>query len=217
MIVVTQKPIDEILNLILPYSSILVVGCDGCTQPPRSLKEAENLSQLIELGGKERNKIFKLKAITMTKQCDFLLASSQLTPQIGEAETILCLACGVGVQTLAEIFPEIPVFPSQNTVFIGGEEKGFLEERCSACGECVLADTGGICPVTRCAKGLLNGPCGGTRRGGKCEIDPDKDCAWVIIYRRLERQGKLELLRKYHPLKNFRVVKRPGRVEAVKA
>lgn len=219
MIVVTQKPLNEILDFLSPYTNILVVGCDGCTQPPRSLKEAENLAQLIELGGKQQNKNFKVRAITLTKQCDSTAAASELTPKIEDAQAILSLACGIGIQTLADIFPEIPVFPAQNTIFIGAEERenGVYVERCSVCGDCVLAETGGICPITRCAKGLLNGPCGGTRKGGKCEIDPEKDCAWTIIYRRLEKQGKLDQMRKYHPMRNFRVVKRPGKVEAMKA
>jgi hypothetical protein len=218
MIITTQKPLDEILDFLSTYERILVVGCDGCTQPPRSLKEAETLAQLIELGGKQRNKNFKTRAITLTKQCDSSAALSEITPRIGDTQAIVNLACGIGVQEIADIFPGIPVFPGQNTMFIGAEEKGngLYEERCSVCGQCVLAETGGICPVTRCAKGLLNGPCGGTRKGGKCEIDPEKDCAWTLIYRRLEKQGKLDLMAKYHAPKNYRVVKRPGRLGAAK-
>jgi hypothetical protein len=204
MIITTQKPLDEILNFISPYSKVLIAGCDGCTQPPRSLKEAQNLSQLLQLGGKLREKDFKFESTTMPKQCDSYLVVTTLKSQVENADAVLSLACGVGVQTLAEVFPDVPVFPAQNTLFIGAEEreKGILEERCTACGDCILALTGGICPVTRCAKGLLNGPCGGAKNG-KCEVDPEKDCAWELIYRRLKEMGKLDRMKEIQPPKDY--------------
>lgn len=206
MIVTTQKPLDEILDSISPYSNILIAGCDGCTQPPRGLREAKTLSQLLELGGRLRDKNFIFKVITVVKQCDSFLAASMLKPQVDGVEAVLSLACGAGVQTVAELFPDLPVLPAQNTHFIGVEDRegGILEERCSACGDCLLDLTGGICPVTRCAKGLLNGACGGARNG-KCEMDPAKDCAWELIYQRLERQGKLDLLREFRPPRNYQL------------
>jgi len=206
MIVTTQKPLDEILDFISPYSNILIVGCDGCTQPPRGLREAKTLSQLLELGGKLRNKNFNFKTTTTTKQCDYYLTASALKPQMEGMETVLSLACGIGVQTLAELFPEIPVFPAQNTHFMGAEEReeGILEERCAGCGDCILALTGGICPVARCAKGLLNGPCGGSE-DGKCEVDPERDCAWALIYEQLKQRGKLQLLDEIRPPKDYQL------------
>lgn len=206
MIVTTQKPLDEILDSISPYSNILIAGCDGCTQPPRGLREAKTLSQLLELGGRLRDKNFIFKVITVVKQCDSFLAASMLKPQVDGVEAVLSLACGAGVQTVAELFPDLPVLPAQNTHFIGVEDRegGILEERCSACGDCLLDLTGGICPVTRCAKGLLNGACGGARNG-KCEMDPAKDCAWELIYQRLEKQGKLDLLREFRPPRNYQL------------
>ncbi len=206
MIVTTQKPLDEILDSISPYSNILIAGCDGCTQPPRGLREAKTLSQLLELGGRLRDKNFIFKVITVVKQCDSFLAASMLKPQVDGVEAVLSLACGAGVQTVAELFPDLPVLPAQNTHFIGVEDRegGILEERCSACGDCLLDLTGGICPVTRCAKGLLNGACGGARNG-KCEMDPAKDCAWELIFQRLERQGKLDLLREFRPPRNYQL------------
>ncbi len=171
MIVTTQKPLDEILDYISPYSNVLIVGCDGCTQPPRGLREAKTLSQLLELGGKLRNKDFTFKVTTVAKQCDDYLAASALKPQMEGVETVLSLACGIGAQELAQLFAEIPTFPAQNTHFMGAEERegGILEERCAGCGDCLLALTGGICPVARCSKGLLNGACGGSKEG-KCEL-----------------------------------------------
>jgi len=206
MIIVTQKPLDEILDFISPYDSILIAGCDGCTQPPRGLREAKTLSQLLELGGKLRNKGFVFKVTTTAKQCDSYLTASMLKPQMDDVAAVLSLACGAGVQTVAELFPELPVFPTQNTHFIGIEDRegGILEERCVACGDCLLVQTGGICPVTRCAKGLLNGACGGSKNG-KCELDSEKDCTWILIYERLEKQGKLELLKEFRPPRDYQL------------
>ena len=206
MIVTTQKPLDEVLDFISPYSNILIAGCDGCTQPPRGLREAKTLSQLLELGGKLRNKNFVFKVTTVVKQCDSFLAASMLKPQMDDVAAVLSLACGAGVQTIAELFPELPVFPAQNTHFIGAEERegGILEERCVGCGDCLLAQTGGICPVTRCTKGLLNGACGGSKNG-KCELNPEKDCTWILIYERLKEQGKLEFLKEFHPPRDYQL------------
>jgi hypothetical protein len=206
MIITTPKPLDEVLDFISPYKNILIVGCDGCTQPPRGLREAKTLSQLLELGGKLRNKDFAFKVTTMAKQCDSYLAASMLKSQIEEMEAVLSLACGIGVQTLAGLSPETPVFPAQNTHFMGAEEReaGILEERCAGCGDCRLALTGGICPVARCSKGLLNGACGGSKNG-KCELDPERDCAWILIYERLKKQGKLELLKEFRPPRDYQL------------
>ncbi len=206
MIVTTQKPLDEILGFIAPYNNILIAGCDGCTQPPRGLREAKTLSQLLELGGKLRNKDFTFKVTTMAKQCDSYLVASMLKPQMEGVEAVLSLACGIGVQTLAQLSSGIPVFPTQNTHFMGAEERegDILEERCAGCGDCLLALTGGICPVARCSKGLLNGACGGSK-DGKCELDPERDCAWVLIYEQLKKQGKLQNLKEFRPPRDYQL------------
>lgn len=213
MIVTELKPLEEISNLISPYSRILIAGCDGCTQPPRSIKEAEILSRLLELGGRHRGKEFSFKVTTIPKQCDSHLVTTELREQLQGIEAVLSLGCGAGVQTIVGMFPDLVVLPAQNTLFIGMEDRegGLLEERCAACGDCLLGLTGGICPVTRCAKGLLNGPCGGCSNG-KCEVDADKDCAWYLIIKRLEKQGKLDALEEIHPPRDFQAVMRPGRI-----
>jgi len=214
MIVTTQKPLDEILDFISPYKNILIVGCDGCTQPPRGIREAETLSQLLDLGGKLRNKEFKFKVNTLVKQCDSYLTAVALKDMIDDdVEAVLSLACGLGPQTIVILYPQLPVFPAQNTVFIGAEEReaGTIEERCAACGDCILGLTGGICPVSRCAKSLLNGPCGGSQNG-KCEIDPEKDCAWALIIERLEKLGRLQDLEAIQPPKDHQAVARPGKI-----
>jgi hypothetical protein len=206
MIVTAQKPLDEILDLLSPYSNILIAGCDGCTQPPRGIREAKTLSQLLELGGKLRGKNFTFKVTTVVKQCDSFLTASALKPQVDGIEAVLSLACGAGVQTVAELFPDLIVLPAQNTHFIGVEDRegGTLEERCIGCGDCLLARMGGICPVTRCAKGLLNGACGGARNG-KCEMGPEKDCAWELIFERLEKQGNLDRIKEFRPPRNYQL------------
>jgi len=206
MIVTTQKPLDEILDFISPYTNVLIAGCDGCTQPPRGLREAKTLSQLLELGGKLRNKDFNFKTTTTAKQCDYYLTASALKPQIEEMEAVLSLACGIGVQTLAELFTEIPAFPAQNTHFMGAEEReaGILEERCVGCGDCLIALTGGICPIARCSKGLLNGACGGSK-DGKCELNSERDCGWILIYEQLKKQGKLQNLKEFRPPRDYQL------------
>ena len=206
MIVTTQKPLDDVLAFIAPYTNVLITGCDGCTQPPRGLREAKTLSQLLELAGKLKKKGFNFKVTTVAKQCDNYLAASILKPQMDNVEAVLSLACGIGVQTLSEVFPEIPTFPAQNTHFMGAEEReaGILEERCAGCGDCLLAVTGGICPVARCSKGLLNGACGGSK-DGKCELSSDRDCAWCLIYEHLKKQNKLHLLKESRPPRDYQL------------
>jgi len=214
MIITELKPLNELLDLLSPYSKVLILGCDGCTQPPRSIKEAENLARLLRLAARSKDKQFDFKTATHPKQCDSHLVATELKEQLNDVEAVLSLACGAGVQMMAEVFPEVPILPAQNTLFIGREqrEEELLEEVCAACGDCLLGLTGGICPVIRCAKGLLNGPCGGCSNG-KCEVDPNKDCAWYLIIQRLEKQGRLDVLEEIRPPRNFQKVVRPGRVK----
>jgi hypothetical protein len=125
---------------------------------------------------------------------------------------VISMACGAGVQLAAELFPHRVVVPALNTTFIGiAEKEGVWSEKCRACSNCLLAETGGICPITICPKGLVNGPCGGTNHG-KCEVDKNKDCAWTLIYRRLEGQGRLEKIREIHPPKNYKVQTTPATI-----
>jgi len=135
-----------------------------------------------------------------------------LVDKVSDVDAILSLGCGIGVQALAERFMELPVLPGVNTSFMGmTKETGVWDERCAACGDCRLEETAGICPITRCTKGILNGPCAGTKNG-KCEANKDMDCAWVLIYKRLERLGQLEKIRRYYPPRNFRAIPRPKRI-----
>ncbi len=134
---------------------------------------------------------------------------------MGEYEAILSMACGAGIQFLAERYPEKPVFPGVDTSFIGvNQDVGWYEERCRSCNSCVLGMTGGICPVTMCAKGLYNGPCGGTNQGS-CEINKNQPCAWYQIYERLAAQDRLDNILEFTPVQDWenqipRTVIQPG-------
>ena len=220
MIIAERKPLEEIRNMLAGYKRILVVGCGTCVTIcwAGGEKEVGILSSQLRLASSKDGGALSVMEAVVERQCEKEMVIEELGDKAPEVEAILSLGCGAGVQTMAELFEEKPVLPALNTTFIGMPEKeGLWVEMCGACGDCFLDRTGGICPVVRCAKGLLNGPCGGTRKGGKCEIDPEKDCAWVLIYHRLERQGRLDLMRKYYEPKNYRAVKRPGKIEALEA
>ena len=219
MIIAERKPMEEIKLMISPYKKLLLVGCGTCVTVcwVGGEKEVGILASQLRLAGSMEGKEVSVLEATVERQCEKEMVA-ELRDKVAEVEAVVSLACGAGVQTMAEVFEDKPILPAVNTTFIGMPEKeGLWVEMCGACGDCFLDRTGGICPMVRCAKGLLNGPCGGTRKGGKCEIDPEKDCAWTLIYRRLDKQGRLDLMRKHYPPKNFRAVKRPGRIEAVKA
>ena len=224
MIITKEKSLEEIWEFVAPYSSVLVVGCDSCTQPPRGLREAETYASLIEMMGSIKGKEIKCGAITVVRQC----CNEGLPNWIKTDgyEAMLSMACGVGVQILTEVFPEIPTFPAQNTMFIGSEEKreGNMYEKCLACGDCMLGETGGVCPRALCAKGLMNGPCGGCI-DGKCEV-PDQiknwkgevieevkhDCGWYLIFERLRDLKRLDLFEKYRETSDFRIAISPRRL-----
>jgi len=219
MIVAERKPLEEIRSMIAGYNKILVVGCGTCVTIcwAGGEKEVGILSSQLRLASSGEGRELSIVEANVERQCEREMVE-ELRDNVQDVEAILSMACGIGAQTLADVFEDKPVFPALNTTFMGmPEAEGVWTEKCGACGDCMLYWTGGICPVVRCAKGLLNGPCGGTRKGGNCEIDPQKDCAWVLIYRRLEKQGRLDLMRKYYEPKNYRAVKRPGKIEALKA
>lgn len=213
MIVGKQKPLSEIREMIADYKKVLILGCGTCVTIcfAGGEREAAILASSLRMADKIDGKERVFSEYTVKRQCEreFL---EELDDKVKEVDAVLSLACGIGVQALAERFPTTPILPGLNTSFLGfPDEHGVWSETCSACGDCVLDQTGGICPITRCTKGLLNGPCGGTNNG-KCEVDPEKDCAWTLIYQRLEKQGKLDFMRKYYPPRNFQAVVRPGKI-----
>ena len=195
MIIAEGKPIKEILEMIAPYDKILLVGCKGCVTvcSTGGEKEVGILASALRLARQAQGKPLEVKEITLERQCD----TEYLEPMresLDHYPAILSLACGAGIQFLAEKFRKHPVLPGVDTQFIGvTEEQGVWTERCQACGNCVLDRTGGICPVARCSKSLFNGPCGGSK-GGKCEIDSQVDCGWQLILDRLKELGQLEKL-----------------------
>ncbi|WP_300672865.1 methylenetetrahydrofolate reductase C-terminal domain-containing protein [Desulfoluna sp.] len=193
MVKAKRKPLEEIAEAISTYGKVLTVGCGGCVSVclAGGQREVYELNAELELTFKESGTSKQLGNYTVERQCNMDLI--QEMDDIAEGyDCILSMACGAGVQLMAERYPDKPVFPAVNTVCIGVDRNlGMYEEKCRACGECVLAYTGGICPVTRCAKGLFNGPCGGTNNG-MCEVSQDVPCAWVEIYERLKGQNRLD-------------------------
>jgi len=195
MLFTQDKPLDEILDSFGQEKNIFLLACNGC-------------AEACQTGGQEALSAMKTqleeagKNITGTCLVDFLcnkvLVITRLSREldkIKQADSILVLTCGIGVQAVAKVVDKA-VRPGANTVSLGGLQGLWpSEERCEACGDCALNYTGGICPITSCAKSLLNGPCGGSQ-DGKCEVDPEKDCGWIKIYERLKEVGRLENLKK---------------------
>lgn len=204
MIVGEQKSISEIKALIAPYDKLLIMGCGTCVKTCFAGGEDEVavLASALRLACKINGKKIDIEECTVERQCEdeFIQEGA---PAVEKNQAVLSLACGAGVQALARRFIKTPALPGVNTTFIGVLEKqGVFTEECAGCGDCKLAVFGGICPVTRCAKKLLNGPCGGSRNG-KCEVGSDTDCAWHLIIERLRLLGQMDNLKIYVPPKNW--------------
>lgn len=204
MIIAKRKPIEEIMTMIAPYENILVAGCNGCVAIclAGGEKEVGIMASALRLASKKSGKEIKTREMTIERQCEHEFLE-ELAPGISGVDAVVSLACGIGVQAIAEKYKEAMVFPGVNTTFLGMPiEQGVWVEKCAACGDCLLGITGGICPIARCSKSLLNGPCGGSQ-GGKCEVNQEIDCAWQLIYDRLKTLGKLQLLDEIQPPKNW--------------
>ena len=194
MIKATRKPLEEIVQMVNGYRRVLVVGCGGCTSVCLAGGQREAIQLADELEAHARSTLVprECRTYTVERQCnpEFL---SELADRAPDADCLVSMACGAGAGLLADAYPDTPVLPALDTMFIGVDrDVGFYEERCRSCGTCLLGETGGICPVTRCSKGVLNGPCGGTREDGSCELADGIHCAWHDIYERLKAQGRLE-------------------------
>ena len=195
MIVAKRKPFEEIKEMLKPYKKVLNVGCGTCVSVclAGGQKEVQVLNSELEMARNLEDNPIEMGGVSVERQCDreFL---AELDSIVDDYEAVMSMACGVGIQFLAERFPHKPVFPGVDTTGLAvNQAVGWYEERCKSCGRCLLAMTGGICPVTMCAKGLYNGPCGGTNKGS-CEIDSDQPCAWYKIHERLSQQGRLDLI-----------------------
>ncbi len=214
MIVAEQKPLEEIRRMINPYEKVLIVGCGTCMTVcgAGGEREVSFLHSALRLAqAKSGNVAHNFSEYTVKRQCDTEFLDA-LVDKVDDVDAVLSLGCGIGVQVVAERFQGIPVLPGVNTSFMGAaDEWGVWDERCAACGDCRLEDTGGICPITRCTKGILNGPCAGAKKG-KCEANKDIDCAWILIYQRLEGLQQLDKMRRYYPPRNFRTMPRPKRI-----
>jgi hypothetical protein len=171
---------------------------------------------LLSLGLKQKGTPAEIDTATLEKQCEHEFLET-VTEKVASANVVLSLACGIGVQTLAEHFPDVPIYPGVNTSTLAVRERpGVWATRCAACGDCSLDETYGLCPVARCAKSLMNGPCGGTRKDGKCEIDEDLDCIWSRIVERAESRGELELLGAVRKPKNWSTARHGGPKKVVR-
>jgi hypothetical protein len=212
LIVTEQKSMEEILKSLSGKKKVFLAGCAVCATICKTGGEPEvlQMKENLEREGKE-----VVGWVVIDTPCNTAAVKRDLAKhrkEVKEAEAILLFSCGGGVQTVKEQGRiDVPVCAGCNSLFLGtiGPDGNYYEE-CSLCGECILDKTGGVCPVTRCAKGLLNGPCGGSIEG-KCEVDREQDCAWLLIYKELEKKGELDRLKEYQAPKNYDKMRRPHR------
>ncbi|MBE0598768.1 MAG: methylenetetrahydrofolate reductase C-terminal domain-containing protein [Desulfuromonadales bacterium] len=210
MIISEQKNRDELLQALEGKKKIFLVGCAACATACKAGGEEEVFRMQEWLAAVEHE---VTGSMIIDEACHMLRAARDLREhqlQVEQADAVLVLACGAGVQSLSAS-TDTRVIGGLNSLFLGNIRRfGHYEEKCSLCGDCILNETAGICPVTTCAKGLLNGPCGGMEEG-KCEADREIDCAWHLIYERLKRQQRPGVFARIVPAKNWGKVKKPGR------
>jgi ferredoxin len=211
MITAERKPLEEITEFVKPYGRILLVGCNECVTvcAAGGRKEVGLLASALQLNFMQKGQTLDIKEMTLERQCDPEYVE-ELAPYIDQADAVLSMACGCGVQEVARRFKNLPVYPALNTKFMGASERqGVWAERCQGCGDCLLGLTGGICPIARCSKRLLNGPCGGST-SGKCEISPEVDCVWQLIWDRLKALGMEDRYEDIMPAKNWQTSRGGG-------
>jgi ferredoxin len=205
MIVASPKPVTELKGLLEGYKKVLFVGCGTCVTVclAGGEREVAIMAYAMRMARKLSGQPIEIEQVTIERQCENEFIKD-LAPAVERNELVVSFGCGAGVQALAERFPAKPVYAALNTQFLGIlEEQATWTEKCMACGNCMLAEFGGICPVTRCAKRLLNGPCGGSSED-HCEVDPDRPCAWQLIYKRLQAISQTDRLDKIVPPKDWR-------------
>ena len=204
MITGEQKPLDEIKGFLSDSRQVLVVGCGTCVTVcfAGGEKEAQILASALRMSTKLDGDAKEVTDVTVQRQCEWEFLDL-VEEEVREADIVVSLACGIGVQAMAKHFPDTWVAPGLNTAFLGlPEEQGVWTEQCQACGNCILHLTGGICPIARCSKQLLNGPCGGSQTG-ECEIDPDVPCAWQLIWDKMNTLGLQDQLIEIQPPKDW--------------
>ena len=211
MIVAERKPFDAILQMLGSSRRVMVLGCRTCVAVclAGGDREVAVLASELRLKAAADGRELQLVEKSVERQCDREFVEP-LAAELAKVDVVLSLGCGCGVQFLAEVFPNLVVLPGLNTRLIGvTTDQGEWAERCGTCGDCMLDITGGICPIARCSKSLLNGPCGGSQ-DGRCEVNSQTDCAWQLIYDRLERLGRLDQLAQPLPPRDWRTARDGG-------
>ncbi|NLV29824.1 MAG: hypothetical protein GXY47_01605 [Acidobacteria bacterium] len=204
MIVASPKSITELKTILAGHRKVLFVGCGTCVTVCLAGGEREVgiLAYAMRMARRLDKNPVEISQVTIERQCDNEFLKDLAEPASG-VEAIVSFGCGAGVQAIAERFPDKPVYAGLDTQFLGIlEGQAVWTEKCLGCGSCMLAHFGGICPITRCAKRLLNGPCGGSLED-RCEVDPEKPCAWQLIYKRLKAIGQLDRLEEIVPPKDW--------------
>lgn len=206
MIVGEQKPLGEIWEMVKDVRKLLVFGCNTCVAVCHAggNKEAEIITSLLRMKARQEGVDMEVVNSGIERQCEHeYYDNAETQDAINDCDAVLSIACGCGIQFTSEKFPGKIVLPGLNTTFIGVvDAPGVFSERCLMCGDCILHLTGGVCPIARCSKSIMNGPCGGSE-DGKCEINPDVACGWQLIYDRLKSQDRLELLDEVIPAKDW--------------
>lgn len=204
MIVADKKPMEEIIEDIKNHDKVLILGCNECVTVCEAggKKEVGILASALRMYFLNQGKEMKIDEETLERQCDHEYLE-EIRNIIDQYDAVVSIACGVGVQFMAEKYHAMPVYPGVNTCFMGAtEERGLWTERCQGCGQCILSRTGGICPVSRCAKRVMNGPCGGSSKG-MCEINKELVCAWQLIVERLKALNRFDEYEELSPIKDW--------------
>jgi ferredoxin len=195
MIIAERKDLKQITEMLEGRKRVLVAGCRSCVSICHAggEKEVAIMAEALRLKAEREGREMEVSEVAVERQCEKEWVRG-IERQVAAGDIVLSMACGVGVQTMQEVYPSVLVVPGLNTTSMGApEEDGIFVEKCGGCGDCVLHLTGGVCPIARCAKSLLNGPCGGSQ-DGRCEVDRETPCGWEQIYQSLGRLGRLDLL-----------------------
>jgi ferredoxin len=212
MIIAKRKPVNEIADMVAPYKKVTVVGCRSCVAIclAGGEKEVKMLISALKVKNRKEGRKQEFDGLVVERQCEKEWIK-EVEERILDSDLVLSMACSLGAQTIGDMYPEKIVFPALNTGMFGvPEEQGVWSEKCVGCGNCIIHTTGGICPIARCAKSMLNGPCGGSSNG-HCEVNLDIDCAWYEIHERLKLQKRLDLIEKVNPPKDWSTAHYGGR------
>jgi len=211
MIVADQKPLNEILKMVQKHNKIFIIGCNGCVTVCNAggLREVEILSSSIKLARKKQGNDIEIDIKVLERQCDIAYIE-EISSVVNDYDAVISMACGVGPQFLSEMYNNQIFYPGLNTTFFGGAtQHGVWEERCAGCGTCAIHNFDGVCPIARCAKSLMNGPCGGSSNG-TCEVNKDLECIWDVIVRKKIGAGKLNDLVGVKGFKDWRTARDGG-------